>query len=151
MGQQYLGIEIISIANMLRRVAFQDPQESDETKPTGTQQWVLVFLWEHLHGDDVFQKDLEENFQIRSSTATEILKGMERKGLISRQTVSYDRRAKKIVMTEKALKVCEQNMQTILAIEEKLSEGFTADELHVLFKLMGRVKTNIECMEIREP
>lgn len=149
--ERYLGIEMVAVTNMLRRIAFHDVWESDKTKPTGTQQWILSFLWENCDKGDIFQKDLEANFQIRGSTATEILKGMERKGLIIREPVSYDRRAKKISLTDTAIQICEQNKRTILEIEESLSQDFTNKEIDNFFKLLDKIKRNIERIEDREP
>lgn len=148
--ERYLGIEMVAITNMLRRVAFHDVWETDKTKPTGTQQWLLSFLWENCNKGDIFQKDLEANFQIRSSTATEILKAMERKGLIVRQPVSYDRRAKKILLTDTAIQICEENKRTILEIEENISQDFTDREIDDFFKSLDKIKRNIERIEDRE-
>lgn len=147
---RYIGIEMVALTNMLRRLAFHDVWETDKTKPTGTQQWFLTFLWEHSGEGDIFQKDLEANFQIRCSTATEILKGMERKGLIVREPVPYDRRAKKILLTDTAIQICEENKRTILDIENGLSQGLTDAEKKEFFRLLDKVKKNVETMENRE-
>ena len=147
---RYIGIEMVALTNMLRRLAFHDVWETDKSKPTSTQHWFLSFLWEHSDEGDIFQKDLEANFQIRCSTATEILKGMERKGLIVREPVPYDRRAKKILLTEAAIQICEENKRTILDIENGLSQGLTDAEKKEFFRLLDKVKKNIEEIESRE-
>lgn len=60
--------------------------ESDEL--TAMQKHVLKFiLLETLHSD-IYQKDIEEEFQIRKSTATGILQLMEKKGFIYRNVRS---------------------------------------------------------------
>lgn len=147
---RYIGIEMVALTNMLRRLAFHDVWETDKGKPTSTQQWFLSFLWEHYDDGDIFQKDLEANFQIRCSTATEILKGMERKGLIVREPVPYDRRAKKILLTEAAIQICKENKRTILDIEEGLARDFSDAERKEFFRLLDKVKKNIEDIESRE-
>ena len=147
---RYIGIEMVALTNMLRRLAFHDVWETDKTKPTGTQQWFLTFLWEHSDEGDIFQKDLEASFQIRCSTATEILKGMERKGLIVREPVPYDRRAKKILLTETAIQICEENKRTILDIENGLAQGLTDAEKKEFFRILDKVKKNIEEIESGE-
>ena len=147
---RYIGIEMVALTNMLRRLAFHDVWETDKSKPTSTQQWFLSFLWEHYDDGDIFQKDLEANFQIRCSTATEILKGMERKGLIIREPVPYDRRAKKILLTEAAIQICEENKRTILDIENGLAQGLTDAEKKEFFRILDKVKKNIEEIESRE-
>ena len=147
---RYIGIEMVALTNMLRRIALHDVWEQDKTKPTSTQQWFLSFLWEHYDDGDIFQKDLEANFQIRCSTATEILKGMERKGFIVREPVPYDRRAKKILLTEKGIQICKENKRTILDIEDGLSQNFTDAERKEFFRLLDKVKKNIDDIESRE-
>ena len=62
--------------------------ENDEL--TIMQKHVLKFvLLESLHRD-LYQKDIEEEFQIRKSTVTGILKLMEKHGYIYRESVKKD-------------------------------------------------------------
>lgn len=48
--------------------------------------WVIVYL-AHNSDRDVFQRDLEERFNVRRSTVSNILSLMEKKGLIKRESV----------------------------------------------------------------
>ena len=68
------------------------------------QRWVIGYLSEH-EGKDVFQRDLEEEFSVRRSTATGILQLMEKNELITREPVSHDARLKKLVLTPKAIEI----------------------------------------------
>lgn len=147
---RYIGIEMVALTNMLRRIVFHDEFDTVKNKPTSTQQWFLSYLAEHRNDGDVFQKDLEANFQIRCSTATEILKAMERKGLIIREPVSYDKRAKRIILTEAALKICEDNKTKILATEKELAKDLSDEELKTFFYLLDKIKQNIEHVEAKE-
>ena len=52
---------------------------------------------------DLRQKDFEQQFNIRRSTASNILALIEKNGLIQRESVPYDARLKKIVLTDKAI------------------------------------------------
>lgn len=64
--------------------------ESDEL--TTLQKHVLKFiLLETLH-HDLYQKDIEEEFQVRKSTATGMLQLMEKKGFIYRESAKQDGR-----------------------------------------------------------
>ena len=47
-------------------------------------------------------KEIEKKFGLRPSTATEVLKNLEKDGLICRVPEAQDGRYKKIVFTEKA-------------------------------------------------
>ena len=68
---------------------------------TPVQDAVLHFILGRCREQDLFQKHVEEEFNLRRSTATELLKLMEKKGLIYREGVSYDARLKKIMPTDK--------------------------------------------------
>ena len=47
----------------------------------------------------IFQKDIEDVLEIRRSTASTLLQGMENKGLLRREAVEYDARLKRLVLT----------------------------------------------------
>ncbi len=64
----------------------------------------FIFFWRHTK-NDIFQKDIEEEFGLRPPTATALLKELEQRGLIRKEPVPYDARRKKIVVTEEALQV----------------------------------------------
>ena len=49
---------------------------------------------------DVFQKDIEEAFNITRSSVTGVVKLMEQKGYIRRESVAGDARLKKLCLTE---------------------------------------------------
>ena len=62
----------------------------EENELTSMQKHVLKYiLLETLHRD-IYQKNLEEEFQIRKSTASGILKLMEKNGFIYRESVKED-------------------------------------------------------------
>jgi DNA-binding MarR family transcriptional regulator len=77
------------------------------------------------------------------STASKVLTLMERKGFIQRQNVARDARLKKIVLTQKALKISERMARETDRFEEKLTAGFTEEELDRLFRYLRRMKDNI--------
>lgn len=73
----------------------------EENELTSMQKHVLKYiLLETLHRD-IYQKNLEEEFQIRKSTASGILKLMEKNGFIYRESVKEDARLKRILPTKK--------------------------------------------------
>ena len=86
---------------------------------TAIQCIVLDYLYEN-GARDVFQRDLEVEFQIRRSTVTGILQGMERRGLISRQPVEQDARLKKLVLTEAGLRIHAKAEQHMREVESRL-------------------------------
>ena len=70
---------------------------------TGNQMAIIDFITNHTN-HEVFQRDIEHEFEIQRSTTTVLLQRMEKKGLIERHTSSKDDRQKAVVLTDKALK-----------------------------------------------
>ena len=92
---------------------------------------------------DVFQKDVEEEYGIRSSTATELLKQMEKNGLITRQPMPYDNRLKKIILTPKALAYREQVVRDVTEIEDALTKGIDPSQLEIFFAVLEKMMDNL--------
>lgn len=114
---------------------------SSRAEFSGSQGRTLHFLLAQT--EDVFQKDIEEEYSIRPSTATELLKQMEKNGLIFRQPVPYDNRLKKIVLTEKALTYRHQVVEDLTALEETLVDGIREEDLETFFKVIEKMMDNL--------
>lgn len=146
MQEDFLGIKIVRTSNAIRRMTFNESVRSGDmdNQPTGTQEMFLVYMSMLDGRQDILQKNIETWFHIRRSTATEILKRMEQKGLIERMPASHDKRAKKIILTDKARKLHAENWNRILATEEKLVRNFSAEEIHTFLRLIEKLQNNIE-------
>ena len=77
---------------------------------------------------DVFQRDIENAFSIRKSTVSKIIKLMENKDLIRRESVEYDARLKKIVLTDKAIEIHKMIKEDIVNVNKKFTENLTEKE-----------------------
>ena len=126
------------LSNKLRRKldAFSSRKEF-----SGSQGRTLHFLLAQT--EDVFQKDVEEEFGIRPPTATELLKQMEKNGLILREPAEHDNRLKKIVLTEKALQFREQVRADLAGLEQTLTAGIYPQDLAAFFRVMDTMMDNI--------
>ncbi len=146
MNEELIGIKLVRLSNAIRRMTFNESIRTVDmdNQPTGTQEMFLAYMSTIDEEQDIIQKDLETWFNIRRSTATEILKRMEQKGLIVRTPVAYDKRIKKIVLTDKAHKICDENYKRILVTENKLAKGFTKEELQLFLRLITKLEQNIE-------
>ncbi len=109
----------------------------------GVNGWAIAYFYENAD-KDIFQKDFEEKFSIRRSTASKILKSMEQKGYIERVSVENDARLKKIVLTEKAIEIHHKITKDIELREEKLRSGVSDDELKMFFEVMMKFSNNME-------
>ncbi|WEV71435.1 MarR family winged helix-turn-helix transcriptional regulator [Lactobacillus sp. ESL0785] len=72
---------------------------------TGTQMVIIQFLSAIPAKQKIYQKDIEHEFNIRKSTATNILKLLEQKDLIAKKANEHDSRLKEITLTAKAQEI----------------------------------------------
>ena len=93
---------IIHLSRSIERLC---DEASRATGVTGSQARLLVFLSIMSGEQDIFQKDIEEEFGIRPSSVTGLLQTLEQEGMITREAVSSDGRLKKIVLTGKAKEI----------------------------------------------
>lgn len=106
--------------------------------------WILSRVFESEHfGEPLYQRDFETEFGITRSTASKVLSGLEKKGLIRRAGVSHDARLKQIRLTEKSNAISQSIFSETRALERKLEEGFTPDELDTLFSFFERIENNL--------
>lgn len=111
-------------------------------EPTRMQCGTMRYLRDHA-GQDVFQKDLEEAFAITGATATNILKVMEKEGLITRVPMPHDARLKKLELTEKGLRLDEEARANVMRLEEGMKKGFSEEELTRFREYLDRMTENI--------
>lgn len=129
---------VSKLSNKLRRKL---DMLSSRKEFSGSQGRTLHFLLAQT--EDIFQKDIEEEYSIRPSTATELLKQMEKNGLIVRESVPYDNRLKKIVLTKKALSYQKQVVEDLTELEETLTQGIPEAELEVFFDVIEKMMDNL--------
>lgn len=137
-----VGFEIKTVHNLLKRDFESLPIQKEMKNITAMQKWIIGYLSDN-DKKDIFQRDLEEEFSVRRSTATGILQLMEKNNLIKREPVSYDARLKKIVLTQKALDIQNEINQEIKAHDKKLSQNISKDDLEIFFKVMKQIRKNL--------
>lgn len=142
--KRVIGFEIKAVSNMIRRkldITFSAPEFDGLT---GMQNAVMGYIMDHAKEQNVFQKDIEKEFNIRRSTATIMMQGLEQKGYIRRSPVEYDARLKKIELTEKAKKQQKMLRHEIDLFHEKLEKDLTREEREQFFTLLDKIKKNLE-------
>lgn len=126
------------LSNQLRRKL---DMFSSRKEFSGSQGRTLHFLL--AQSDDIFQKDIEEEYGIRPSTATELLKQMEKNGLIIRKPAVYDNRLKKIVLTDKALIYKDQVVNDLTELEKTLTQGIPEENMKIFFEVIEKMMDNL--------
>ena len=69
---------------------------------------------------------------------------MEQKGLIRRESVPYDARLKKLVLTDTALEMHSHVVRDSERLEAKLTKGLTDEELQTFFAIAEKIKDNLQ-------
>ena len=129
---------VSKLSNQLRRKL---DMLSSRKEFSGSQGRTLHFLLAQTQ--DVFQKDIEEEYGIRPSTATELLKQMEKNGLVVREPVAYDNRLKKIVLTDKALIYRQKVIEDLTELEKKLVKDISEADLEIFFQVIEKMMDNL--------
>lgn len=83
--------------------------------------------------------DVARRVSTARQSANEMLSGLERAGLIERLPHPQDRRTQQIFLTDAGRARFEAARPAVKAVEERLSEGFTADELAVVNAWLSRM------------
>ena len=141
---ELLGFRIRSVWQQVKRLMNRHLTENNSYGLTGMQFAIVSYLAKESAERDVFQKDLEQKFDIRKSTVTGILNTMERDGLLLRETVPYDARLRKMRLTDKALQAKQNTEQVIDSVESQLSKGLTEEEITTFLSILEKKKKNAE-------
>lgn len=139
-----IGHEIKCLANMIKRCFDENIKNSELEGLTAMQGWILAYLYHHGRGQEIFQRDLEREFDIRRSTVTGMLQLMEGNGLITREPVAHDGRLKRLRLTPRAISHHEAVIQKFREMENQLGTGLTEDEIATFFYVVEKIKANIE-------
>lgn len=140
--RESVGMEVRTLNNTIFRtlLAYEASRGVDEV--TVMHGWIIGFIYEH-EARDIFQKDIEEQFSIAKSTVTGILKLMEKKGYLTRESVDWDARLKKLVLTDKGRKLHEGTVKNLVRLEKNIRKNIDAKELEIFFKCIRQMKSNL--------
>lgn len=143
MNTKVVGIEIKTLSNLIKRRIDSIDKIKYLDKITGTHGWIIKYSYENKDRD-VFQKDIEHKLQIRRSTATVMLQLMEKNELITRVSVDYDARLKKIVLTDKSIEMHLIIEEELGNLEKQVIKGLSEKEIDMFFEILEKMKKNVE-------
>ena len=124
-------------------------QEEEDSLTTNMQRLVLHYILFQSLQRDIYQKDVEKEFQIRRSTATGTLQILEKNGFITREPVKQDARLKKLMPTEKAKAVRQHILDNIRYVEELLAKDIPEEKLTVCREVLMQMSENLSGNEKR--
>ena len=137
---RHIGKEMDIISHKIRR---KIDNEISQYGITNVQGKIIGCLYFKSDKKDIFQKDIEHDLKIRSSSVTSVLKLMEKNGYIKRVSVDYDARLKKIILTEKGDMIRKGVYRSIVSVEDKVQSYLTDEELQFLFAILDKLNRNL--------
>ena len=135
------GKVINKISNRLRR---RSAALQEKLGISGAQGIVLHYILIDGRKRPVYQKDIEKEFGLRPSTATEALKNLEAKGLICRISEKQDGRWKRIEFTPKAEEIRHLIASEIAESEKLLLKGITEEEKQIFIEIGEKMLKNLD-------
>ena len=144
--ERYVGFEIKALSNLLRRRLWGSADHHPQGMLTEIEGVLIGYLC-HNKEQKIYQKDLEQVFCIRSSTASRLLKRLEDEGLICRSMGERDARMKRITATARAQALNDEAEQRIAATEAILTRGLSPEEIDLFLSTAEKLKRNL----LREP
>lgn len=136
--------EFRKIENLIHRILMQKYRCVSQS-PTHLQLCVLGFL--HENADKaLYQRDIEKEFCIRRSTATQIVSNLEKQGLIVRENVASDARLKQLVLTKKSAQFSDIVEKDLHDFEEEALKNITNEELAHFSLILEKMMQNLESL-----
>lgn len=124
-----------------------DPMRCKIFKLPMMQKQVIHYIVAH-QGQDIYQKDIEKAFVISRSTASTMMKSLESKGMITRESVPTDARLKRIVLNEEVQKrfddVHAHMIEHIYEICDQMMAGLSDEEVKQFIQTLSRMKNNLK-------
>ncbi len=112
---------------------------------TSPQARIIGFVCsEQRQGKTIYQKDIEEAFELKGSSITSLLQGLERKGFITRRTDSSDERRKFVTVLPKGQELMSNFEAAFRTIDEKMMQGIPPAQQQELVQFLERMARNLE-------
>ena len=138
----HIGAEVKALTHAFRRKFSLASRQAGAEDLSAMQGHVIGYLY-FCRDKDVFQRDIEETFNITRSSVTGIVKLMEEKGYLTRQSVQGDARLKKLTLTRKGLEHHQRAMAAIDQVETAALRDFSQEEIDLFRSLCTRIRTNL--------
>ncbi len=139
---------IKAVSNAIRR-KLEGINIEDKFGLTGGECSIMGYLFENMERP-LYQKDIEEEFHIRRSSATRALQAMEKKGIIVRRSEAHDGRLKRLELTERAMEIGRDVGDMITEAEQRMLSGIDGRELTLFLDICDRICRNVDGGECEE-
>ena len=142
--ERMVGIAVRKIDNMISREVIKETKENELLLSPIQVRIIKLIKKNSRNGKEVFQRDIENKFEIRRSTTSGILNTMEKNGLIKRENSSIDKRQNKIIITEYGEEIFLKIKRNMSKLEKRIIKNISEDELNTFFNVIDKMKDNLE-------
>jgi DNA-binding MarR family transcriptional regulator len=111
---------------------------------TPVQLGAIFFL---LDNDGCQQKDLSAGLALNYPAITGLVARMIKAGLITKEACSQDGRSSRIFLSEKARSIAPRAFPLVDQLNETLTGGFTAEEIHTIHRFLDTIINNVQRRE----
>jgi len=141
--KKQIGFQIRTANNLFMRSLdnYTNDKYGDDA-PAIAHGWVLDYL-AHNQDKDIYQKDIEKEFGLTKSSVSCMLKILEERQCIKRQSVQEDARLKKIIILPKGETIYKQGRENLRIFEEKMAENISEEDKEVFLRVLNQFKENI--------
>jgi len=142
-----LGIAIKKANNALARDA---DHYAKQLGLTGMQISVINFIADHEATQTVFQRDVEQEFNIRKATASSLVSTMVRKQLIVRVPAPNDARYKQLLLTTQARQLATQIDAFFEASEQRIHQ-LLAEKTSLTYDSLTQISSTFTATNTPKP
>ena len=136
-----IGSNLIAVSNFYDHRSTEIQKKAYPNMLGAANGYIISYLCENK---DIFQRDIEREFDLSRSTVSTILKQLESEGLIERKSVIIDARLKKVVPTPAAEMINEACSKEITHFFYDLASNLTDNEMSTFVKVLDTMKKNSE-------
>lgn len=142
MNKNRVTYQIKNLNHEIVRYIFEIGIEKKEL-PTPAQMQILHYIISKK-GEKVYQRDIGNALNLRRATLSEVLKTMEKNGLISKIPDKKDSRIKEIILNDKAL-ISFETVKTILNnVEKTIIKDIDKNDLDTFLSVLSKMSQNIK-------
>ena len=138
-----LGLSIEKIDHIISRKIDSAVIKAIGNNLSVSQAYVIDFIAMEGKSREIFQKDIEKEFDLKRSSVSLMLNNMEKNDLIKRVSVSEDARLKQIILTDKSIKIHERISTAIYSVENTLVEDLTPEEIKIFLGVIDKMRNSL--------
>lgn len=127
---------------IVRKIMSETSHDEMFSKPSIAQMQIIKYILKH-DGKTIYQRDLEEVFNLRRATISGILKTMEKNNVIIRVCDPNDARGKIVILSDDAKKFFKEKETLFKKIETVLKKDISKEELEIFYKVILKMRDNI--------